>query len=54
MPFGSTVSSPSSACWMPARIDSSVVLPAPLGPITATSSPRPADSETPRSASLSP
>ena len=28
---------------MPARIDSSVVLPAPLGPITATSSPRPAD-----------
>src|ERR671915_2181039 len=39
---------------MPARIDSSVVLPAPLGPITATSSPRPADSETPRSAARSP
>src|SRR3954465_7480958 len=39
---------------MPARIDSRVVLPAPLGPITATSSPRPALSETPRSASRSP
>src|ERR687891_275535 len=30
---------PSSARWMPARIESSVVLPAPFGPITATSSP---------------
>ena len=39
---------------MPARIDSRVVLPAPLGPITATSSPRPAESETPRRASRSP
>ena len=31
---------PASGRWMPARIDSSVVLPAPFGPITATSSPR--------------
>src|SRR5918996_618511 len=45
---------PSSARWMPARIESSVVLPAPFGPITATSSPRPAASETPRSATRSP
>src|SRR4051795_10611490 len=54
MPFGRTVSSPSSGCWMPARIDRSVVFPAPFGPITATSSPRPADSETPRSAARPP
>src|SRR5262245_61972526 len=39
---------------MPARIESSVVLPAPFGPITATSSPRAAVSDTPRSATLSP
>src|SRR5215211_8663639 len=45
---------PSSGRWMPARIDSRVVLPAPLGPITATSSPRPALSDTPRSAWRSP
>ena len=32
---------PASGRWIPARIDSSVVLPAPLGPMTATSSPRP-------------
>ncbi len=45
---------PPSGRWIPARIESSVVLPAPLGPITATSSPRAADSDTPRSASRSP
>src|SRR4051812_46686379 len=39
---------------MPARIESSVVLPAPLGPMTATSSPREAVSSTPRRASRSP
>src|SRR5918999_1301398 len=46
--------SPPSAGWMPARMDRRVVLPAPLGPMTATSSPRPAARETPRSATLSP
>src|SRR4051812_25390768 len=39
---------------MPARIDSSVVLPAPFGPITPTSSPAEAHSDTPRSATRSP
>src|SRR4051812_40077696 len=39
---------------MPARIDSSVVLPAPFGPMTATSSPRRALIVTPRSAVRSP
>src|SRR5436305_3006516 len=39
---------------MPARIESSVVLPAPLGPMIATTSPRDARSDTPRSASRSP
>src|SRR4051812_20767569 len=39
---------------MPARIESSVVLPAPFGPITATSPPRCALSDTSRSATRSP
>ena len=40
--------------WMPARIDSSVVLPAPLGPMTATRSPGLAVNETSRRATRSP
>src|SRR5258707_111738 len=39
---------------MPAMMDSSVVLPAPFGPMIATISPAAAESETPRSASRSP
>ena len=45
---------PSSGRWIPARIDSSVVLPAPFGPITATSSPAAALRDTSRSATRSP
>ena len=40
--------------WMPARIESSVVLPAPLGPMMATRSPGRASNETSRSARRSP
>ena len=36
---GARLTLPLVGRWMPARIDSSVVLPAPFGPITATSSP---------------
>ena len=36
---GGRETSPASAFWSPPRIDSSVVLPAPLGPMMATSSP---------------
>src|SRR5438045_3652826 len=39
---------------MPARIERNVVLPAPFGPMIATSSPRVASSDTPLSASRSP
>src|SRR5947207_361229 len=39
---------------MPAMIDKSVVLPAPFGPMIATTSPGAAASETPRSATRSP
>ena len=46
--------SPPSAPWIPARIESNVVFPAPLGPITATSSPAAAAKLTPLSASRSP
>jgi hypothetical protein len=52
--LGAWLSVPSSGFWMPARIDSSVVLPAPFGPITATFSPRRAVSDTSRSASRRP
>ena len=44
----------SSGRRIPASIESSVVLPAPLGPITASSSPRCASKLTPRSATRSP
>ena len=46
--------SPASARWIPARIESSVVLPAPFGPITASSSPGAALKPTSRSAWRSP
>ena len=46
--------SPASALSSPPTIDSSVVLPAPLGPITATSSPSAASKLTSRSATRSP
>src|SRR5690606_11012957 len=39
---------------MPARIERRVVLPAPLGPIRPTTSPRPTSKSTPRSAKRSP
>ena len=45
---------PASGSRIPARIESSVVLPAPLGPITASSSPARAVNETPRRAARSP
>jgi hypothetical protein len=45
---------PLLASCTPARIDSSVVLPAPLGPITASSSPAWAVKLTSRSASRAP
>ena len=45
---------PPSGRWIPARIESSVVLPAPLGPMMATCSPRAAENDTPFSASRSP
>ena len=48
------VISPSVGGWMPARIDKSVVLPAPLGPITATSSLGYASKLTSRSATRAP
>ena len=45
---------PESGLRIPARIESRVVLPAPFGPITASSSPRAAPNETSRSAARSP
>ena len=45
---------PASGSRIPARIESSVVLPAPLGPITASSSPGAAANDTSRSAARSP
>src|SRR5947207_65984 len=45
---------PESPGWIAARIVSSVVLPAPFGPMHATSSPRRASNETPLSASRPP
>src|SRR6266545_2363187 len=45
---------PASAFAIPARIESSVVLPAPLGPSTASSSPRPTSKLTSLRAARSP
>ena len=42
-----SVTSPESGSAMPARIESSVVLPAPFGPISATTSPVPTSKSTP-------
>jgi hypothetical protein len=54
MSRGERDTSPDVAGWMPARIESSVVLPAPLGPMIARRSPGVASKETSRSARRSP
>ena len=54
MTSGGRVTRPEVGSWIPDRIDSSVVLPAPLGPMMASRSPAPAWNETSRSASRSP